>query len=274
MGVEYDGSRFHGWQSQPDGETVQSQLEKAISVIAGSSVKVAAAGRTDSGVHALEQVAHFDTDAARPLQAWVRGVNSHLPSAIAVRWAVEVHSEFHARFSAISRSYRYILLNHPVRPAVCHGRVGWFHRPLNTDAMRDAAQLLVGEHDFTSFRSSECQASSPIKKLHKAEIFRDGETVVFDFCAGGFLHHMVWNIVGSLLWIGYGKEQEKWLGDLLIARDRTLAAPTFPPDGLYFVGAEYEKRWALPQMVMFDRMMPALNLLRQQRCVPESRSVD
>ena len=260
IGIEYDGSHFHGWQSQPQLKTVQGVLENAIAGIAGEPAVVIAAGRTDAGVHALEQVAHFDTSAVRPLQAWVRGVNSCLPSAMAVRWAIEVEPEFHARFSAISRSYRYVLFNHPVRPALQSGQVGWYHQPLDAGLMNAAAQDLLGEHDFSSFRSSECQARSPVKTLHQAIIRRHGDYVLFDFRAGGFLHHMVRNIVGSLLWIGYGRKPPEWFGALLAARDRTQAAPTFAPDGLYFVSAEYDKRWRLPShlssegriMVPFD----------------------
>jgi tRNA pseudouridine38-40 synthase len=246
IGIEYDGSHFHGWQSQPDLETVQGALGQAVYAIAGHPVVMVAAGRTDAGVHAIEQVAHFDTSAQRPLQAWVRGVNSHLPSTIAVRWAIEVKPEFHARFSAISRSYRYVLFNHPVRPAMQSGRVGWFHRPLDVDLMHEAAQSLRGEHDFSSFRSSECQAKSPIKTVHDVSVKRQGNYVIFNFFAGGFLHHMVRNVVGSLLWVGHGKDSPQSFADLFAKRDRTLAAPTFAPDGLYFVGAGYDQCWKLP----------------------------
>ena len=246
IGIEYDGAHFHGWQSQPALETIQGALEHAVSEIAGEPVAVIAAGRTDAGVHALEQVAHFDTNALRPLQAWIRGVNRHLPPAVAVRWAVPVETTFHARFSAISRRYRYVLFNHPVRPALHSGSVGWYHRMLDVDTMSAAAQYLMGEHDFSSFRSSECQARSPVKTLHEVAIRRHGDYVLFDFCAGGFLHHMVRNIVGSLLWVGYGKASAEAFAELLAARDRTLAAPTFAPDGLYFVGAEYDEHWRLP----------------------------
>lgn len=246
IGIEYDGSHFHGWQAQPELQTVQGTLECALAAIAGEPVTVVAAGRTDTGVHALEQVAHFDTNVSRPLQAWVRGVNSHLSSTVAVHWAVPVEAEFHARFSAISRSYRYVLFNHPVRPALHSGRVGWYHRTLDVDKMSAATRYLIGEHDFSSFRSAECQAKSPVKTLHEATVQRYGDYILFDFRAGGFLHHMVRNIVGALLWVGYGKEPSEGLVALLAARDRTLAAPTFAPDGLYFVGAEYEERWQLP----------------------------
>ena len=256
IGIEYDGSRFHGWQTQPALETVQGALEHAVSEIAGEPVTVIAAGRTDAGVHALEQVAHFDTNASRPLQAWIRGVNRYLPPTASVRWAVPVEPAFHARFSAISRSYRYVLFNHPVRPALHSGRVGWYHRTLDIDRMSVAAQYLIGEHDFSSFRSSECQAKSPVKTLHEAVIRRCSDYLLFDFRAAGFLHHMVRNIVGSLLWVGYGKESPQWFAALIAARDRTLAAPTFAPDGLYFIAAEYDERWRLPQagriMTPFD----------------------
>ena len=244
--VEYDGSRFHGWQSQPHGLTVQDALQQAVGAIAGEPVALVAAGRTDTGVHALAQIVHFDTRASRPLQAWVRGVNAHLPPAVAVRWAHQVEPEFHARFSAVSRSYRYVLFNHPVRPAIQHGRVGWYHRPLDAAAMHEAAACLLGERDFSAFRSSECQARSPVKTLHEARVFRNGNHVVFEFRAGGFLHHMVRNIVGALLWVAFDKARASWLAELLATRDRTLAPPTFMPDGLYFTGVEYEACWRLP----------------------------
>ncbi|MCK9284554.1 MAG: tRNA pseudouridine(38-40) synthase TruA [Rhodocyclaceae bacterium] len=245
--LEYDGSAFQGWQSQPHGCTVQDHLERALGAIAGQPIKTHAAGRTDTGVHALAQIAHFDSPVRRPLQAWVRGVNSYLPRVIAVRWAQTVAEDFHARFDALSRSYRYVLFNHPVRPAIQHGRVGWYHRPLNVSAMAAAASRLLGEHDFSAFRSSECQAKSPVKTLRQADISRSGDFIVFEFRAGGFLHHMVRNMVGALLWAGYGKEQPEWISEILAARDRTAAPPTFMPDGLYFTGVEYEPRWKLPQ---------------------------
>lgn len=256
IGVEYDGSGFHGWQSQPELKTVQNQLALAVSAIADEQVTVIAAGRTDTGVHALEQVAHFDTNAVRPLQAWIRGVNSHLPPTIAVRWAVVVEPEFHARFSAISRSYRYVLFNHPIRPALESGRVGWYHRPLDVNKMSEAGLSLMGEHDFSSFRASQCQAKSPVKTLHEMSIRRHGDYVLFDFRANAFLHHMVRNIVGSLIYVGNGNETVDWFAGLLVAKNRTCAAPTFASSGLYFVNAEYDQRWQLPQsgriMATFD----------------------
>ncbi|GAB2180290.1 tRNA pseudouridine(38-40) synthase TruA [Denitratisoma sp. agr-D3] len=258
--VEYDGSVFQGWQSQPHGKTVQDHLERALAAIAGERVAAMAAGRTDTGVHALAQVVHFDTGVERPLQAWVRGVNAHLPPAIAVRWAQPVADDFHARFCALSRSYRYVLFNHPVRPAIQSGRVGWYHRPLDAAAMAEAAKALLGEQDFSSFRAAECQAKSPIKTLHQADVWRRGDYVIFEFRAGGFLHHMVRNLVGALLWVGYGKESPDWLPSLIAARNRTLAPPTFMPDGLYFTGVEYEARWNLPNggriIAPFDASLP------------------
>lgn len=226
--------------------TVQDHLQRALSSIAGGPIALHAAGRTDTGVHAQAQMAHFETDVVRPLQAWVRGVNAHLPGAIAVRWAQAVSDGFHARFSARARRYRYLLHNHPVRPALQRGRVGWYHRPLDATAMQAAAQLLLGEQDFSSFRASECQAKSPIKTLHQADVRRYGEYVVFEFAASGFLHHMVRNLVGALLWVGYGRKPPVWMGEVLAARCREAAAPTFMPDGLYFTGVDYGPEWSLP----------------------------
>lgn len=245
--LEYDGSAFHGWQSQPDGCTVQDHLAHALTVIAGEPVQATAAGRTDTGVHALAQIVHFDSATERPLSAWVRGVNAHLPKGIAVRWVQPVADEFHARFSAQGRSYRYLLLNSPVRPAIQHGKVGWYHRPLDEAAMREAAQLLLGEHDFSSFRSSQCQAKSPLKILRQIDLVRHGDYLVFEFEAGGFLHHMVRNIVGALVWIGQGRQPASWMPELLAMRDRKFSPPTFSPDGLYFTGVTYDACWKLPQ---------------------------
>ncbi len=248
LGIEYDGQPFYGWQSQPDGNTVQDTLRLALGQISGSMTSVVAAGRTDTGVHALEQVVHFDTDADRPLTAWVRGVNALLPASISVRWAHPVHDEFHARFSAHGRSYRYILLNRATRSAIHAGKAGWFHAPLDLDAMRTAAKHLLGEHDFSAFRASECQAKSPVKNLRQLEINQHGDMIVFDLSAGAFLHHMVRNIIGCLVYVGKGKYSPDWLAEVLASRDRSLAAPTFPADGLYLRHIQYEAKWALPQM--------------------------
>ena len=246
IGIEYDGSGFHGWQSQPSGETVQDHLERALATVAGERVRLAAAGRTDAGVHALAQVAHFETVAVRPDSAWVRGVNDLLPHAVAVQWAVPMPEAFHARYSATSRTYRYVLYNHPVRPALNHGRVGWTHQPLDPAAMRAAAKHLEGEHDFSAFRSSECQAKNPTRALRTWKIEQRGAHFLFEFTANGFLHHMVRNIVGCLVYVGRGKYPPEWLFDVLTSRDRTRAAPTFAPDGLYFAAVEYAPEWKLP----------------------------
>jgi tRNA pseudouridine38-40 synthase len=246
LGLEYDGGKFCGWQSQSGGCGVQDHLEAALAQMAGHTVRVAAAGRTDTGVHALMQVVHFDTEAVRPENAWVRGVNAFLPTAVRVLWAREVDAEFHARFSAERRSYQYWLQTSPVAPAILHGRAGWYHRELDLEAMRQAAALLVGEHDFSAFRAAECQAKSPIKQLTRAEISRHGQFILFEFSASAFLHHMVRNLVGSLVYVGRGEHPPRWMGDLLHQKDRTRAAPTFAPDGLYLSGVHYDAKWGLP----------------------------
>jgi tRNA pseudouridine38-40 synthase len=256
IGIEYDGSRFHGWQSQPSGETVQDHLERALAAIAGETLRLAAAGRTDAGVHALAQVAHFETAAARPTSAWVRGVNTLLPQTVAVQWAVPVADDFHARYSAVSRSYRYVLYNHPVRPALHHGRVGWFHAPLDPAAMRAAAAHLAGEHDFSAFRSSECQAKSPVRNLRTCAIHQRGPYLSFELTANGFLHHMVRNIVGCLVHIGKGRQPPGWMGEVLSSRDRNQAAPTFAPDGLYLTAVEYAPAWNLPEFSLRTSILP------------------
>ncbi len=245
--IEYDGSPYCGWQSQADVANVQDTLEAALSQIAAEPIRVIAAGRTDTGVHALEQVVHFDTQADRPLSAWVRGVNSLLPGSIAVRWAHPVPGDFHARFSAHARSYRYLLINRPVRSAVYAGKAGWFHVPLDIAAMQEAGRLLLGVHDFSAFRSSECQAKSPIKNLHQLDIRREGDMMIFDLSADAFLHHMVRNIIGCLVYVGKGKHAAKWISEILEKRNRNEAAPTFAPDGLYLRYITYDSKWGLPQ---------------------------
>ncbi|MGE5469466.1 MAG: tRNA pseudouridine(38-40) synthase TruA [Bacteroidota bacterium] len=246
LGLEYCGTNFHGWQSQPSGHTVQDALQAALGEIAGQAVGVICAGRTDAGVHASQQVVHFEVPVERPMTAWVRGVNAHLPEGVAVRWAQPVDDEFHARFSARGRRYRYLLLNRPQRPGLWHGRVGWFHLPLDLVAMQDGAARLLGEHDFSAFRAAGCQAKTPVKTLWRAEVRQQGSLIVFDFEASAFLHHMVRNLVGSLVYIGKGAQPPAWSDELLLARDRTAAAPTFSPDGLYFRGPIYEPHWGLP----------------------------
>jgi tRNA pseudouridine38-40 synthase len=260
LGVEYDGSAFCGWQTQPARCGVQDHLEAALAHIAGAPVETVCAGRTDAGVHALEQVVHFDAPVARPGSAWVRGVNASLPAGLAVLWAREIGEDFHARFSAKSRCYRYVLLNHPVRAAVGHGRVGWFHLPLDVDAMRAAAKLLEGEHDFSAFRSSECQAKSPVRHVSSITVERHGVYLVFEFRANAFLHHMVRNLMGTLIYVGKGKHEPRWASEVLCARDRALAAPTFDAAGLYLARVEYEEHWDLPHAR--NAMPPIPDLVR------------
>jgi tRNA pseudouridine38-40 synthase len=246
LGIEYDGSRFLGWQTQPGGGTVQDALEPALARIAGGPIAVTAAGRTDRGVHARLQVVHFDTEAARPASAWVRGVNALLPETVAILWAVQVEASFHARYSALSRTYRYELLNREVRPGLAAGKVGWFHLPLDLGLMRAAAALLVGEHDFSAFRSAECQARTPVRTLHALDIEARGERINFVLRANAFLHHMVRNIVGTLVYVGKHKYPPSWAGEVLESKDRARAAPTFGPQGLYLERIEYDARWGLP----------------------------
>lgn len=259
LGVEYDGSGFCGWQSQPGGGGVQDHLQQAIAQVAGHAVGLHAAGRTDAGVHALSQVAHFDTSAERPSSAWVRGVNAFLPAGVRVLWAREVGIDFHARFSARGRSYQYLLINRTVAPAIWQGRAGWFHLPLDVAAMQAAAAHLVGTHDFSAFRAAECQARSPVKQLLRAEVRRRGDCIAFEFHAGAFLHHQVRNMVGALVYVGKGKYPPEWLATLLAERDRRLAPPTFAADGLYLTGVDYEAAWGLPatQRSLADFAFPA-----------------
>lgn len=252
LGLSYNGQAYDGWQSQPSGRTVQDQLEAALQSFACTRLPTLCAGRTDAGVHGLMQVVHFDTDLNRDLFSWVRGTNSFLPADIAVQWAREVPDSFHARASAQSRRYAYVLLESAVRPSVEAGRVGWVFKPLNLTAMQAASQHLLGEHDFTSFRASACQALSPVKTLHRIDITRrsaspDSAYWRFDFEGSAFLHHMIRNIMGSLLQVGHGQHSPDWMAEVLAARSRDAASPTFSPDGLYFLGPRYEAHWGLPE---------------------------
>lgn len=247
LGVEYFGGPFRGWQSQAGGGTVQDALEDALAQIAGQPVGTLCAGRTDAGVHAIQQVVHFDAPVERPLTAWVRGVNTHLPDGVAVRWAQPMPEAFHARFTAYARRYRYLLLNRPQRPGLWQGRVGWYHGPLDLGAMQAACGRLLGEHDFSAFRAANCQAKSPVKSMHTATVRQAGALFIFDFEASAFLHHMVRNLVGTLVHIGKGAESPAWIDALLAMKDRTEAAPTFSPDGLYFRGPVYAPEWAVPE---------------------------
>lgn len=246
ISVEYDGACYCGWQSQPNGGSVQDALECQLSRMAGHPVRLIAAGRTDAGVHALSQVAHFDTETVRPMTAWVRGVNAFLPPSVRILWAKQVDKEFHARFSARRRSYQYLLINRPVAPSILAKKAGWFHSPLDVAKMEEAVSYLLGEHDFSAFRAAECQAKTPVRRLYKAEVRRVGESVLFGFQGNAFLHHQVRNMVGALVYVGKGKYPPEHMQSLLASRDRTIAPPTFSPDGLYLTGVSYDDEWALP----------------------------
>lgn len=262
LGIQYDGSPWRGWQTQLGGGTVQDTLEFALKQFAGADIRTVCAGRTDAGVHALEQVVHFDTPLNREMSSWVRGVNAFLPASIAVRWACEVgcrgadlsHADitdadaFHARFSAVSRTYTYVIYNNPVRSPLLAGRAGWVFRPLEVAPMQEAAAFLVGMHDFSSFRAAACQAKSPVKTMHAISIKQHADLLVVTLTANAFLHHMVRNIVGTLILIGIGNHRPEWMSDVLQSRNRNLAAPTFMPDGLYLAHIGYDAKWGLPQM--------------------------
>jgi len=252
LGVQYIGTDWNGYQKQPARDTVQDQLEIALEKFACTKLATTCAGRTDAGVHAIEQVVHFDTELERPPQSWVRGTNAFLPDSIVVRWAHEVApdaegQDFHARFSARSRTYHYVLYNHANPSALLAGRAGWVFRPLDVARMRESAAHLIGTHDFTSFRASGCQANSPIKQMHEVNIERYGDVIVFTVRASAFLHHMVRNIVGSLIYVGTGRNEPDWMAEVLAARSRDAAAPTFMPDGLYLAKIDYDPKWGLPQ---------------------------
>lgn len=245
LAVEYDGAPYCGWQSQPSLCGVQDYLEIAIKNIAEHTVRIHAAGRTDTGVHGLAQIVHFDTETARPDSAWVRGVNAFLPESIRVLWAKIVGDAFHARFSAQQRSYQYLLINTPVTPAILATKAGWYHLPLNVAAMQTAIAHLRGEHDFSAFRASECQAKSPIKNLQIATVKQYGEQFIFEFAANAFLQHQVRNMVGALIYVGNGKHPPEFIQELLAQKDRTLSPPTFSPKGLYLAGVAYDAKFDL-----------------------------
>lgn len=247
LGLRYDGARYHGWQMQETVNTVQLQVERALSFVANHAIHVNCAGRTDAGVHATSQVVHFDTDAERLAKSWVFGTNSNLPHDVTVLWAKEVEMDFHARFSAAARKYRYIIYNHDVRPGILRHAVGWYHKPLDADLMQQAAHAFVGEHDFSSFRGSGCQSSSPFRHLHHLTVVRSGKLIIVEVKANAFLLHMVRNLVGLLLLIGAGDRPVCWAEEVLLARDRTQAAMTFSPNGLYLVDVDYPDAFALPK---------------------------
>ncbi len=246
LGVAYRGQNYHGWQSQADGVTVQDVLEKALSAFAAAPITTVCAGRTDTGVHGVNQVVHIDTALQREDISWVRGSNRYLPSDVAVQWCQPAPAGFHARNSARGRRYRFVVLESVVRPALEQGLVGWVFRPLDGDAMRAAAGYIVGEHDFTSFRAAGCQSPTPIKTLRSLAISRHGAYWRFDFDGNAFLQHMVRNIVGGLVAVGNGSQSPAWMAEVLAARNRQIAAPTFPAAGLYFVGPYYDDAWKIP----------------------------
>ncbi len=247
LGIQYDGAGFRGWQAQPAGSrTVQATLERALAGVADHPVGLTCAGRTDAGVHAAGQVAHFDTRAVRPTRAWVRGGNAHLPPDISLSWACEVPDDFHARFSASARRYRYLIYNHPQRSALWRTRAAWHYQPLDAARMRAAGQALVGEHDFSAFRAAGCQARHPIRDVLELVVWRRGDGVLLEIEANAFLHHMVRNIVGVLLAIGVGDRPVEWAAEVLAGRDRTQAGVTAPAEGLYLLAVRYPPRFGLP----------------------------
>ena len=273
IGIQYDGSPYCGWQSQINQATVQDHIEGAITKFIGDEaqelLRLTAAGRTDTGVHALGQVAHFDTDIDRPDWSWVRGLNSFLPFTISIQWAKEVTFDFDARRTAYERSYVYFLMNSPIRTPLLHGKAGYNMLPLAKlfmiDEMRLAAQSLLGEHDFTCFRSSECQSRSPIKTIYQLDIVQDGARVFFLLRANAFLHHMVRNIIGTLLQVGIGKKSVEWVQEVLQQRDRSLAAPTFSADGLYLAKVSYPEHFQIPMPNLGQSAIPE-QMLNQAFC--------
>jgi len=247
VGVEYEGSAYAGWQSQPAAPSVQAQCERALARVAAAPVALVCAGRTDAGVHALGQVAHFDTDAERTMRSWVLGANSELPGDISLCFAQVVPAHFHARYSAESRTYRYLIHNRGARSALWARRAAWVHRPLDTQRMVEAAAHLTGEHDFSAFRAAECQAKSPVRRLQRLEVSRAGELVSIEFTANAFLHHMVRNLAGLLIAIGKGDAEPSWAAEVLAGRDRTRSAATAPAAGLYFAAVRYPDAFGLPR---------------------------
>lgn len=260
LGVEYDGSGYNGWQSQKHGCGVQEVVEKALSSVADHAVNVTCAGRTDTGVHALEQVIHFDSDAKRDMRAWVLGANANLPDNVSVLWAKEVVNDFHARFSALSRSYRYIILNRDVRPAILANKVSWEYRPLDVNNMQAAAVHLLGEHDFTSYRTVHCQSKTPMRNVMRLDVSRDSDFVFIDIEANAFLHHMVRNIAGVLMTIGSGEQPVNWSKTVLEMKDRAEGGVTAPSAGLYFMSVNYSGEFGLPSS---DRAMHYLSMLER-----------
>ncbi|MDT8896186.1 tRNA pseudouridine(38-40) synthase TruA [Halomonas sp. I1] len=270
MAVEYDGSQYCGWQWLKHSASVQASLEKALARVASAPVRVHASGRTDSGVHATRQIVHFDPPASRSEKAWVFGANANLPRDIAVRWVTQVDDEFHARRTALARRYRYVLLNQPSRPVLERANVTWCRDPLNAEAMHEAAQVLVGEHDFSSFRAAGCQSKSPWRHLHFIEVHRHGPLVVIDVQGNAFLHHMIRNIAGALVTVGRGEQGTDYLDRLLALKDRTLGDVTAPACGLHFVDSLYDPGWALPREPLGPNLLAFLGEWTGERPLPDS----
>jgi tRNA pseudouridine38-40 synthase len=256
LGIEYDGSLFSGWQYQNERRTVQDQLEQALSNVADQKITVHCAGRTDAGVHALEQVVHFDTDVKRNLDSWIMGGNTSLPEDVRIIWAKDAVDDFHARFSAIARFYRYVILNRKMKSALLRRQVTWCYEPLDEAKMHSAAQSLIGEHDFTSFRAQGCQSNSPNRLMHFINVFRQQDQVIMELSANAFLHHMVRNIAGVLMEIGMGKQAVSWTDDLLKIRDRAQGGVTAPPYGLYLGGVYYPQHYGINKHPVFNSLAP------------------
>lgn len=247
--VEYDGRNFAGWERQPGTRTVQAELEQALSRVAAHRIRTTCAGRTDAGVHAHGQVVHFDSTSTRSARSWVFGANANLPRDVSATWAGSVESTFHARFSARSRHYQYIILNRSVRTALLRGRVTWACQRLDESAMQAAADYLLGEHDFSAYRALACQARNPVRTIYRLDVRRYGEVLLIDVVANGFLHHMVRNIVGVLMAVGMGKNEPKWANEVMESRDRTRGGITASPEGLYLLGVDYPLHFGIPRVL-------------------------
>lgn len=256
LGVEYDGSAYHGWQSQTGLHTVQSVVENALSTVADDSISVVCAGRTDTGVHASNQVIHLDAPVHRTLRGWINGTNAYLPKDVCVKWAIEVPETFNARYSAEARRYRYVIFNSSIRPALFRSNVTWNYRPLNHYLMAEAAQYLIGEKDFTSFRSIECQSKTPMRRVMNISVHRIGHLIIIDIMANAFLHHMVRNIAGVLMAVGSGKKEPSWVKEILEAKDRRLGAETAPPYGLYLVDVLYPRDFGIKKQALGPLFLP------------------
>lgn len=254
LNVEYDGSGFFGWQRQIEQRSVQGELERALSVIANQPITVQCAGRTDTGVHALEQIVHFDTPVERDPYCWLRGTNSHLPDDVRVLWVQHAIGDFHARYSAIARFYRYVIFNRNTKSAILKQQATWCATPLNEEKMHIAAQSLLGRHDFSSFRAQACQSKSPFRHVYFVDVYRDGDRVIIDIAANAFLHHMVRNIAGVLMAIGSGKQPIEWTQALLNVKSRVLGGVTAPPDGLYLAGVFYPEHYGIAKHKIFNRL--------------------